>query len=107
MAALYPSTASILKASPKGEGSQASPDGTIDWNAAEHAIGGFIANLTGHDGTYGQTIFARKVWNPEDLEINARFVDVLSELEDGRLMIDYGQFHDTIPDREAEAQWTA
>ena len=51
--------------------------------------------LTGHDSTYGQTIYSRHVYYPEDIQIGARFVDVTSQLPDGRIVIDYGKFHDT------------
>ena len=44
----------------------------------------------------GQTVHARHVYYPEDIACNRRFVDILSELPDGRLMIDYEQFHDTV-----------
>lgn len=58
----------------------------------------FVATLIGHDGTYGQTIYARKVYYFEDLLQGAHFVDIMSQLEDGRLMIDFAHFHETEPD---------
>jgi len=57
-----------------------------------------IVTLTGHDSTYGQTVYARHLYFPEDFRWNARFVDVLDRMPDGRMVIDYDRFHDTTPD---------
>ncbi len=62
----------------------------------------FVVTLTGHDGTYGQTIYARKLYSPSDVKLHHRFVDVLSELPDGRTQIDFRKFHETIPDPKSE-----
>ncbi len=66
--------------------------------------GGLIAltvTLTGHDGTYGQTTYARHIYYADDIRMGHRYVDVISELPDGRLMIDLEKFHDTVPDEQA------
>lgn len=78
-----------------------SPLAAVDWYHPEEHILSVIVTLTGHDGTYGQTIYARHVYYPEHIRPNERFVDIISQLEDGRLMVDYTRFHDTVPD-EAE-----
>jgi len=54
-----------------------------------------IVSMTGHDATYGQTVHGRTIYYPEDFRFNHRFEDVLSTLEDGRLMVDYDKFHKT------------
>ena len=56
---------------------------------------GMIAILTGHDGTYGQTIHARRIYQGEDLLIGRTMVDIVSQRADGRMQIDYNRFHDT------------
>jgi len=56
-----------------------------------------VVSLTGYDGTLAQTIHARKIYYPEDIRQGQRFVDVISQLADGRLMIDFTRFHDTEP----------
>ena len=56
-----------------------------------------VCTLTGHDTTYGQTTHARRVYHPEDFLFEHRFVDVISKLADGRLMVDYDKFHGTVP----------
>jgi inward rectifier potassium channel len=52
------------------------------------------ANLTGHDGTLAQTIYASYFYNPGDVHYDARYVDVMSQLPDGRLQLDLTKFHD-------------
>ncbi|MEZ4224841.1 MAG: low temperature requirement protein A [Polyangiaceae bacterium] len=70
----------------------------MDFDNPNLPITSVVVTLMAHDGTYGQTIYARHVYAPEDIRLRHHFVDVISELEDGRLMIDYGRFHDTEPD---------
>ena len=60
-------------------------------------MGPVIVTLTGHDGTYGQTNYARHMYSPGDLRVGERFVDVISRLPDGRLLLDLDLFHDTKP----------
>ncbi len=57
-----------------------------------------VCIITGHDATYGQTIHARHMYEPYEFRLNHRLADVISTLEDGRLMVDYTKFHDTEPD---------
>ena len=54
----------------------------------------FICVLAGHEATFGQTVYARHTFAPEDIRINAHFEDVISQLPDGRLMVDYSKIHD-------------
>ncbi|MFT5685447.1 MAG: low temperature requirement protein LtrA [Myxococcota bacterium] len=61
-----------------------------------------IATMTGHDSTYAQTTHARHLYHPEDIVFDRRFVDVISTVDDGRLMVDYTVFHDTLPDEPGE-----
>lgn len=69
-----------------------------EWSADNPHLIALMVTLTGHDGTYGQTVYARHSYYPENVRVGHRFVDVTSELPDGRLMVDYHGFHDTIPD---------
>jgi inward rectifier potassium channel len=69
----------------------------IDWTKPQFQLIGIMATLIAHDGTYGQTIYARKFYAPDDIYPHHRFVDVIHQMEDGRLMVDYDQFHQTIP----------
>jgi hypothetical protein len=58
--------------------------------------------MTGHDSTYAQTTHARHLDHPEDIAFGHRFVDVISTLDDGRLMVDYTVFHTTVFDTDGE-----
>ncbi len=80
-----------------------SPLVDVDWDNPDEQIMMFVVTLKGHDGTYGQTTFSRHLYYPEDVRLDERFVDVISQLEDGRMMVDYHKFHDTVPDTEVEA----
>ena len=84
-----------------------SPFADVDWDNPEAKIMAIAVTLTGHDGTYGQMIYARHIYYCESFRVGHRFVDVLSQLEDGRLMIDYSLFHETMPDAEAMAELEA
>lgn len=77
-----------------------SPLAGIDWNDPDNLIA-IIATLVGHDGTYGQTVYARRTYYPDQIRAGHRFVDVISRMSDGRMQIDYGRFHDTEPEDES------
>ena len=70
------------------------PDGLDRLRAQQAEI--YLA-LTGLDETIGQTIHVRKQYLLDDIVPNARFADVLSTHPDGRRVIDYRKFHDTVP----------
>lgn len=57
----------------------------------------FIVTVTGHDGTYAQTIHARRIYLAHEVVWGARYRDVLSNTPDGRLRIDLSRFHDVEP----------
>ncbi|MCA9514322.1 MAG: low temperature requirement protein A, partial [Myxococcales bacterium] len=57
-----------------------------------------VCTLMGYDSTYAQTVHARHVYRPEDFRFGERFVDVISQLDDGRMLIDYTGFHTTERD---------
>jgi inward rectifier potassium channel len=58
----------------------------------------FIVTLTGIDSTFAQTIHARTSYFAEDIVWGGRFVDVTSQLPDGRLQVDYTKFDDVVVD---------
>ena len=55
-----------------------------------------IVTLTGHDVTYGQTVHGRTMYYPEHFRFGHRFEDIISNHEDGRLIVDYDKFHKTV-----------
>jgi inward rectifier potassium channel len=77
---------------------QHSPLFGVDENSIGERLITLIATVTGYDGTYSQTVHARQTWYPEDFRWGQRFLDVISELDDGRLVINYRDFHRTEPD---------
>lgn len=60
----------------------------------------FIVSMTGIDGTFSQMVHCRYIYDHQDVRWWHRFVDVVSTTDDGRLCIDYRQFHDTVAMRE-------
>jgi inward rectifier potassium channel len=72
-----------------------SPLAAVDWTDPEQLLV-IVVTLVGHDGTYGQTTYARHMYQIEDARVGHRFVDVMSQLPDGRMAIDYSRFHDTV-----------
>ena len=75
---------------------ETSPVKNVVWSACGAQVTGIIVTMMGHDGTYGQTVYARHIYYPEDIRVGERFVDVIHQLPDGRIMIDYDVFHDTV-----------
>ncbi len=58
--------------------------------------GEIIVSLTGLDETFSQTVHARHSYTADEIVWDARFVDILSRLPDGRRRVDYTHFHDVI-----------
>jgi inward rectifier potassium channel len=57
-----------------------------------------VVNITGHDGTLSQTMYASHFYRAPDIVFGAKYVDVMARLPDGRLQIDLKKFHDvTVP----------
>lgn len=59
-----------------------------------------IVTLTGIDNTFSESVHARQIYSDLDIELGARFVDVIDST-DGRVRLDLRRFHDTVPD----ARW--
>lgn len=53
--------------------------------------------LSGRDDSLADTIYARQVYTPADIQWGHRFVDVIGVTADGRRMVDLAHFHDTEP----------
>jgi inward rectifier potassium channel len=56
----------------------------------------FVVVVSGYDLVAAQTIHARKSYDHTDIRFGQRYADILENLEDGRIRIDYGKFHDTV-----------
>ena len=81
-----------------------SPLHGIDPDGIEDRLSALVCTMTGYDATYAQTTHARKVYYAEDILYGRRFIDVVSSLDDGRMMVDYDHFHATRPEADAAAE---
>jgi hypothetical protein len=57
----------------------------------------FVLSMSGTDETTGQQLMSRAEYSHADIRWNAAFRDILEELEDGSLRLDYRRFHDIEP----------
>jgi inward rectifier potassium channel len=76
------------------------PDSLLHGETAESLAASkteFVVSLVGTDETIAQTIHARWSYLPAEIVWNARFADILTVLPDGRRLVDYARFHDTVP----------
>ena len=62
-----------------------------------------MANLTGVDGTFNQTVHTYHEYTPEHLVCGAEFEDVITRLPDGRFRIDLMKF-DTLKGKQEDAR---
>lgn len=62
--------------------------------ADQHAE--IIVVLSGVDDRFNQTVYARCSYTPDEIFFGRRFSDVLSMRADGRWVVDYSRFHDTV-----------
>jgi len=59
---------------------------------------GFIAILTAHDDTMGDTVYARQFWTRDDVRHNVRFVDMIdTKSVPGVVSIDHARLNDLGP----------
>jgi inward rectifier potassium channel len=65
-----------------------------DLLAAQEAS--IVVTLTGIDETISQRVFARTAYRADEILWGRKFVDILSETEDGLTLVDYRRFHDTV-----------
>jgi inward rectifier potassium channel len=56
-----------------------------------------VASLVGLDDAFNQTIHSRHVWDMDEIRWNARFVDIMGPLPDGRQGVNYFRFHEVVP----------
>ena len=65
-----------------------------DFDAAEVSL---AVVVTGYDVVAAQTVHARRTYNHADILFGRHYADILGTSEDGRIKIDYGRFHETMP----------
>ena len=66
---------------------------TDDLKAASVSL---VVVVSGYDVVAAQTIHARKSYDHTDIRFGQRYADILENLADGRIRIDYGKFHETL-----------
>jgi inward rectifier potassium channel len=80
----------------------------IDKTSALHGVtaeefadaeGALILNLGGVDDNSAQRLYARQIYSRKDIRWQHRYADITSISDDGRLVLDYGKFHDVTPDK--------
>jgi len=55
-----------------------------------------VVVVSGYDVVAAQTIHGRKSYDHTDIRFGQRYADILENLDDGRIRIDYSKFHDTV-----------
>ena len=58
----------------------------------------FTLNVSGVDDNSAQYLYARKIYNHQDIRWNYRYRDITSVSKQGRLVIDYSVFHEITPE---------
>jgi inward rectifier potassium channel len=64
-----------------------------DFKAAGIAL---VVVVSGYDIVAAQTIHARKSYDHTNIRFGQRYADILENLDDRRIRIDYSKFHDTV-----------
>jgi inward rectifier potassium channel len=63
----------------------------------------FLISVTSIETVMAASVQSHQDYSYSDIRWGERFVDVYTELEDGRLQVDYGRIHETEPVPEAKA----
>jgi inward rectifier potassium channel len=74
-----------------------------DQLAKSHAA--FVLTVNGFDDASAQQLWARRAYSHRDLRWRHRYIDITS-WQDGRMIIDYGKFHDVEADVSGEQSVT-
>jgi len=57
-----------------------------------------VLNVSGLDDASAQQLYARRVYAAHDIRWRHRYRDITSVSPEGRFLLDYTKFHDTVPD---------
>jgi len=57
-----------------------------------------VLNVGGVDDSSAQQLYARRVYSYRDIRWGHRYSDITSVSPQGRFLLDYTRFHDTVPD---------
>ncbi len=78
------------------------PDSPLHGKSPEQLIEDdayLTVSISGTDDTLNDFVHARHNYGPEDIHYGSRFVDILSGRVDDVRIIDFGLFHDIVPDQ--------
>ncbi|MDE2064505.1 MAG: potassium transporter [Bradyrhizobium sp.] len=75
---------------------ETSPLYNLDAEDMKAASVSLVVVVSGYDVVAAQTIHARYAYDHTKFRFGQRYVDILEEMEGGRVRIDYGKFHDTV-----------
>jgi inward rectifier potassium channel len=59
----------------------------------------FVLNVGGLDDSSAQQLYARHIYATHDVHWHHRYVDITSVSPQGRFLLDYRKFNDTVPDK--------
>ena len=77
---------------------EASPLYGLSANDLESTQASLVMVVSGYDIVAAQTVHARKSYDYPDIRFGHRYAEILGTAEDGRPRIDYGRFHETLPE---------
>jgi inward rectifier potassium channel len=55
-----------------------------------------VVVVTGYDVVAAQSVHGRKSYDHPEILFGYRYADILTEMDDGRVRIDYSKFHETV-----------
>ena len=76
-----------------------SPIYGLDADGLAAANVSLVVVVSGYDIVAAQTVHARKTYDHPEIRFGHRYAEILGTTEDGRLRVDYGRFHATVPDQ--------
>jgi inward rectifier potassium channel len=77
---------------------EASPLHGLGADDLEPVQASLVMVVSGYDVVAAQTVHARKSYEHPDIRFGHRYAEILDTAEDGRVRVDYGRFHDTLPE---------
>ena len=77
---------------------EASPLHGLGADDLESIQASLVIVVSGYDVVAAQTVHARKSYEYLDIRFGHRYAEILDTAEDGRVRVDYGRFHDTLPE---------
>jgi inward rectifier potassium channel len=77
---------------------EASPLHGLSADDLESIQASLVMVVSGYDVVAAQTVHARKSYEYPDIRFGHRYAEILDTAEDGRVRVDYGRFHDTLPE---------